>query len=98
MDYRMHTSTKCWVTIPGIISDADMNVDALHEIVRYSVGEPDITLYIAFREGEPMTMTFKGFSGKFECINFIKSNMHNAITLKVQDIRQVSAILAFNTH
>jgi hypothetical protein len=98
MDYKMHTSTKCWVTIPGIMSEADMNVDALHEIVRYSIGEPDITLYIAFRECEPETMTFKGLAGKLECINFIKSNMHNAITLKVQDIRQVSAVLVFNTH
>lgn len=95
MDYTMHTSTKCWITIPGIIADADMNVDALFEILRGSLGVPDVTLWIASSTGESETKTFKGMAGLLECCDFVKSNMHNNITLKVQEIKQVSALLDY---
>jgi len=95
MDYTMHISTKCLVTIPGILLDADMNVDALYEILRGSVGIPSITLMVNSSSNERETMQFNGASGLMDCAEFLKDNMHPFLRLKIQEITQVSAVLDY---
>jgi len=95
MDYTMHTSTKCWITIPGILLDADMNIDALYEMLRGSEEIPDITLVITSSDNVPETMTFKGAAGLIGCYEFIKSNMHHQLRLKVQEITHIKALLEY---
>jgi hypothetical protein len=95
MDYTMHVSTKCLVTIPGILADADMNVDALYEMLRGSVGIPSITLTVKFSDNAPEVMSFNGASGLMDCAEFLKNNIHPFLRLRMQDITEVIAILEY---
>ena len=101
MDYTMHTSTKCWITIPGILLDADMNVDALYEMLRGSAQIPDITLVITSSvlwPNEVVRCTSSNFGSMTEVDSscaFIKSNMHHQLRLKVQEITHIKALLEY---
>ncbi len=46
-------------------------------------------------KGQSETKTFKGMAGLLECCDFVKSNMHNNITLKVQEIKELSALIDY---
>jgi len=95
MDYTMHVSTKCWVTIPGILLDADMNVDALYEMMRGSVGIPSITLTLKSEGNAPEVRVFNGAAGLMDCAEFLKKNIHPFLRLRIQDITEVIAVLEY---